>query len=214
MANKKNKIPGTPEGLPAVETAISEGINVNVTLLFSVQAYIDTAWAYIQGLEKRAAAGEDISNISSVASFFLSRIDASLQTSVFAGTIFALVMGYLIRFLAISYSSIENGQKRIARSIDEVSSSLGVVGFKQLYRVHLPLIKKSCLAGFVLTFIDICKEMPLTLMTRPYGWDTLAIKIFEFTSEGEWERASPPALAIVMLGLVPLLFMRESKAKV
>ncbi|MGB2923723.1 MAG: transaldolase [Limnothrix sp.] len=73
------KIPGTPEGLPAVEQAISEGINVNVTLLFAVQAYIDTAWAYIRGLEKRAAAGEDISNISSVASFFLSRIDVNVD---------------------------------------------------------------------------------------------------------------------------------------
>ncbi|OKH18876.1 transaldolase [[Limnothrix rosea] IAM M-220] len=73
------KIPGTPEGLPAVETAISEGINVNVTLLFSVQAYIDTAWAYIRGLEKRAEAGEDISKIASVASFFLSRIDVNID---------------------------------------------------------------------------------------------------------------------------------------
>lgn len=73
------KIPGTPEGLPAVEQAISEGISVNVTLLFSVQSYVDTAWAYIQGLEKRAAAGEDVSNISSVASFFLSRIDSNID---------------------------------------------------------------------------------------------------------------------------------------
>lgn len=76
------KIPGTPEGLPAVEQAISEGINVNVTLLFSVQAYIDTAWAYIRGLEKRVAAGQDISNISSVASFFLSRIDVNIDNQL------------------------------------------------------------------------------------------------------------------------------------
>jgi transaldolase len=73
------KIPGTPEGLPAFEQVISEGINVNVTLLFSVQSYIDTAWAYVRGLEARAAKGEDISNISSVASFFLSRIDSNID---------------------------------------------------------------------------------------------------------------------------------------
>jgi transaldolase len=73
------KIPGTPEGLPAVEQVISEGINVNVTLLFSVQSYVDTAWAYIRGLEKRAAAGHDISKIASVASFFLSRIDTLID---------------------------------------------------------------------------------------------------------------------------------------
>lgn len=73
------KIPGTAEGLPAVEQAISEGINVNVTLLFSVQSYVDTAEAYIRGLETRAAAGEDISKLASVASFFLSRIDSNID---------------------------------------------------------------------------------------------------------------------------------------
>ncbi len=73
------KIPGTNEGLPAVEQVISEGINVNVTLLFAVSSYVETAWTYIRGLEKRVAKGEDISKISSVASFFLSRIDIKID---------------------------------------------------------------------------------------------------------------------------------------
>lgn len=73
------KIPGTVEGLPAVEQVISEGINVNVTLLFSVNSYVETAWAYIRGLEARAAKGEDISKIASVASFFISRIDIKID---------------------------------------------------------------------------------------------------------------------------------------
>jgi transaldolase len=73
------KIPGTPEGLPAVEKVIAEGINVNVTLLFSVESYVATAWAYIRGLETRMAKGLDVSNISSVASFFLSRIDTNID---------------------------------------------------------------------------------------------------------------------------------------
>ncbi|MBE9032950.1 transaldolase [filamentous cyanobacterium LEGE 11480] len=78
-ANVMIKIPGTPEGLPAVKQMISEGINVNVTLLFSVQSYIDTAWAYIEGLEAFAASGGDVSKVSSVASFFLSRIDIAID---------------------------------------------------------------------------------------------------------------------------------------
>ena len=73
------KIPGTAAGLPAVEEVISSGINVNVTLLFSVESYVDTAWAYIRGLEARVAAGKDISKIASVASFFLSRIDSKVD---------------------------------------------------------------------------------------------------------------------------------------
>lgn len=76
------KIPGTPEGLPAVRRVISEGINVNVTLLFSVESYVNTAWAYIEGLEARAAKGEDISKIASVASFFLSRIDSKIDNTI------------------------------------------------------------------------------------------------------------------------------------
>ncbi|MBD1840978.1 transaldolase [Coleofasciculus sp. FACHB-64] len=76
------KIPGTTAGLPAVEQVISEGINVNVTLLFSVESYVETAWAYIRGLEKRAAEGKDISRISSVASFFLSRIDINIDARI------------------------------------------------------------------------------------------------------------------------------------
>ena len=73
------KIPGTPEGLPAVEQAIREGIHVNVTLLFSIDSYIETFWAFIRGLEGRLADGNDINNIKSVASFFLSRIDSNID---------------------------------------------------------------------------------------------------------------------------------------
>ena len=76
------KIPGTEQGLPAVEQVISEGINVNVTLLFSVDSYVETAWTYIRGLEKRLAEGKDISKIASVASFFLSRIDSNIDKHI------------------------------------------------------------------------------------------------------------------------------------
>jgi transaldolase len=76
------KIPGTTEGLPAVERVIAHGINVNVTLLFSVKSYVETAWAYIKGLEARVNKGEDISKLASVASFFLSRIDSQIDDTV------------------------------------------------------------------------------------------------------------------------------------
>jgi len=76
------KIPGTPAGLPAVEQAISEGININITLLFSVDSYIKTAEAYMAGLEKRAAQNQDLSQIASVASFFLSRIDTNIDAKI------------------------------------------------------------------------------------------------------------------------------------
>jgi transaldolase len=76
------KIPGTAAGLPAVEQAIADGININTTLLFSVDSYINTAEAYIRGLEKRVAQGQDISTIAAVASFFLSRIDSNIDAKI------------------------------------------------------------------------------------------------------------------------------------
>ncbi|HHP7232245.1 MAG TPA: transaldolase [Xenococcaceae cyanobacterium] len=76
------KIPGTTEGLPAVEATIAAGINVNVTLLFAVESYVETAWAYIRGLEKFAEAGGDVSKVASVASFFLSRIDTNIDDRI------------------------------------------------------------------------------------------------------------------------------------
>ena len=76
------KIPGTKSGLPAFEQVISEGMNVNVTLLFSVGSYVNTAWSYIRGLEAMVAQGKDISKISSVASFFLSRIDSNIDARI------------------------------------------------------------------------------------------------------------------------------------
>lgn len=76
------KIPGTPEGMPAVEAVIADGINVNITLLFAVDSYVDAAWAYIRGLEKRVEKGEAISQIASVASFFLSRIDSKIDDRI------------------------------------------------------------------------------------------------------------------------------------
>lgn len=76
------KIPGTPQGLEAVEKVIADGINVNITLLFSVDSYVETAWAYIRGLEARVKAGEDVSKIASVASFFISRIDVKVDEAI------------------------------------------------------------------------------------------------------------------------------------
>ncbi len=76
------KIPGTPEGMPAVEAVIADGINVNITLLFAVDSYVESAWAYIRGLEARAEKGEEIHKIASVASFFLSRIDTKIDDQI------------------------------------------------------------------------------------------------------------------------------------
>ncbi|MFZ2540248.1 MAG: iron ABC transporter permease [Gallionella sp.] len=127
------------------------------------------------------------------------------------GALVMLLLAYLVRFLAVGHSPIDSAMHRITRSIDEAAMAMGLSSRAILHRVHLPILKSGLLTAITLVFVDVMKEMPITLMTRPFGWDTLAVRIFELTSEGEWERAALPSVALVLAGLIPIiLFIRQS----
>jgi iron(III) transport system permease protein len=130
-----------------------------------------------------------------------------LGGQVLGGTLLVMLLAYCARFLAVGLGPVEAGLGRIGRSVDEAAQSLGVVGARRLWRVHLPMLRVPLLTALALTFVDIMKELPITLMTRPFGWDTLAVRVFEMTSEGEWERAALPAAAITLVGLLPVIFL-------
>jgi iron(III) transport system permease protein len=89
-----------------------------------------------------------------------------------------------------------------------------VSGAALLRRVHLPLLRTSIATAVILVFVDVMKEMPITLIIRPFGWETLAVKVFEMTSEGEWERAALPATVIVLAGLVPVALLTRRSSHV
>ena len=128
------------------------------------------------------------------------------------GTLAVMLIAYMTRFLAVAHNPIDSAMHRITASIDEAAMGLGLNGWAMLRRVHLPILKGGILTAATLVFVDVMKEMPITLMTRPFGWDTLAVRIFEMTSEGEWERAALPAVALVLAGLVPIiLFTRQTE---
>jgi len=126
---------------------------------------------------------------------------------VLQNTLLVMMLAYAVRFLAVAYTPVESHMQRMPRSLDEVSRGLGVSGAEMLRTVHWPLIRSGCLIATILVFVDIMKEMPITLMTRPFGWDTLAVRVFELTSEGEWRRAALPSLAIVLSGLLPVALL-------
>jgi iron(III) transport system permease protein len=109
---------------------------------------------------------------------------------------------------------VESGLQRVTHSIDEAAISLGVVGGALLRKVHVPLLRTSLATAATLVFVDVMKEMPITLLTRPPGWDTLAVRVFEMTSEGEWERAALPAVAFVLVGLLPAALLTRRGAHV
>ena len=92
-------------------------------------------------------------------------------------------------------------------SLEEAARSLGLAPREILARLHLPLLGAGVGTALLLVFVDVMKEMPITLMTRPFGWDTLAVRVFEMTAEGEWQRAALPALAIVVAGLLPVVLL-------
>ncbi|WP_137937274.1 iron ABC transporter permease [Chitinivorax sp. B] len=128
------------------------------------------------------------------------------------GTLTVVLLAYLARFMAVGASPVESAMHRITLSQDEAARSLGLGGLSLIRRIHLPQLRAGLLSAMLLVFVDVMKEMPITLMTRPFGWDTLAIRVFEMTSEGEWQRAALPAIALVLVGLLPvLLLMQQSE---
>lgn len=126
------------------------------------------------------------------------------------GTVAAMLIAYLVRFLAVGFGPVESAMHRITRSVDEAAISLGHVGGRLLRRVHMPMLRGGLATAAILVLVDVMKEMPITLMTRPFGWDTLAVRIFELTSEAEWERAAAPALILALAGLVPVFHLTRA----
>ena len=129
--------------------------------------------------------------------------------SILNGTIITVLFAYTVRFLTVGFNSINSSMHRITRSLDEASTLLGVTGVKLLRKIHIPILKNGLYTAAMLVFVDVMKEMPITLMTRPFGWDTLAVKIFELTSEGEWQRAALPSITLILAGLIPLILLNK-----
>lgn len=128
------------------------------------------------------------------------------------GTLGVLILAYAVRFMAIAFSSIESGLERISPQQEEAARSLGKTGASLVTAIHLPLLKGALSIAMLMVFVDVMKEMPIMLMIRPFGWDTLAVRIFNFTTEGQYSLAAWPSLLIVLTGLIPvLLFSRQEK---
>lgn len=138
----------------------------------------------------------------------------SAPTLLLQSTLLSVLLAYLARFLAVGFNPVESGLQRVTHSLDEAAIGLGVAGLSLVRKVHIPLLRTSLATAATLVFVDVMKEMPITLITRPFGWDTLAVRVFEMTSEGEWERAALPAVAIVAVGLLPAAMLTRRGAHV
>lgn len=124
-----------------------------------------------------------------------------------SGTVFSLIFAYLVRFLAVAFSSVESSLNKITPSLDDASRSLGYGATNTLVKVHAPLMSGGLLTAAMLVFVDVMKELPATLVIRPFNFDTLAVRVYQYASDERLIDAAAPALAIVVVGIIPVIFL-------
>jgi iron(III) transport system permease protein len=129
------------------------------------------------------------------------------------GGIAALVYAYLVRFLALALQSVSTSLAKVTPSMDEAARSLGASQGAALRRVHLPLLRGSLWTAGLLVFVDVMKELPATLVMRPFNFDTLATQAYKLASDERLGEASTASLAIVAVGLLPLIMLSRQIAQ-
>lgn len=133
---------------------------------------------------------------------------------IFSGTLAAAIFAYCVRFLSIALQNTEAGFARISPSIDDAALTLGASRIKTLFTIHSPLLRASLLSAMLLVFVDVLKELPATLVLRPFNFNTLAVRTYELASDERLVDAALPALTIVLVGLVPILLLTNALDRV
>ncbi|WP_231870343.1 MULTISPECIES: iron ABC transporter permease [unclassified Marinomonas] len=129
---------------------------------------------------------------------------------ILSGTLFALLFAYTVRFMAVSLGAVQSGLGKITPSLDAAGRSLGYKPMDVLRKIHLPLMKSSVLTALLIVFVDVLKELPATLILRPFNFNTLAVRAFELASDERLADAAPASLMIVLVGLVPVILLSRS----
>jgi iron(III) transport system permease protein len=124
---------------------------------------------------------------------------------LFSGTIAAVTFGYLVRFLALSFGAVEASLEKVTANMDGAARSLGHGPWQTLIKVHMPLIRASILTAAIMVFVDCMKELPLTVILRPFNFQTLATFVHQYASDEQFGEASLAALAIVGFGIIPVI---------
>jgi iron(III) transport system permease protein len=124
-----------------------------------------------------------------------------------SGTLVAVIVGYVVRFLAMPFGTLEAGLSKITTNMDDAARSLGYKPLQAFWSVHLPMLKGSVLTAALIVFVDCMKELPMTLLLRPFNFQTLATFVYQFASDELLEEAALGALAIVVVGIGPVLVL-------
>ncbi|NJL92848.1 MAG: iron ABC transporter permease [Anaerolineae bacterium] len=142
-----------------------------------------------------------------VTDFLETHLGRQERSLIFTGTMTGLLYAYIVRFMAVGYSSIDASLEKIKPSMEEAARTLGARPWRVLWRIHTPLVSTGLAAGSILIFVDVMKELPATLLLRPFGMDTLALWSYFLARESFWEAAALPALSILVVGLLPVFVL-------
>lgn len=124
-----------------------------------------------------------------------------------SGTIAALIFAYLVRFLAVSFNTVEASLVKIKPHLDDAAHSLGYNSTDTLLKIHAPIMSGGLITAMVLIFVDVMKELPATLVIRPFNFDTLAVKVYQYASDERLIEAAAPAIAIIAVGILPVILL-------
>ena len=135
---------------------------------------------------------------------------ADWLTRLVTTTVFGLVWAYLVRFVAVALQSLQSGYSRVPVTLDDSARMLGVAGWRLFWRVHAPLLKRPVLAALLLVMVDVMKELPATLVLRPFNSDTLAVMAYQLARDERLGEAALPSLALVLVGLLPVVLLSRT----
>ena len=126
---------------------------------------------------------------------------------VLTGSLIGLIIAYIIKSYALSNSTIESGFQRISNSLDDISKTLNISGIKLMYKIHFPLLRTGLLTSTLLVGSEVIKELPATLILRPFNFETLAVSAYNYASEERMYEAAAPSIAIVIVSLLPIIIL-------
>ncbi len=130
-----------------------------------------------------------------------------------SGTAVALLYAYLVRFLAVATGPVESGLHKIPGTLDAAARTLGASAGKVAVAIHAPMLRRSLLTAALLVFVDVLKELPATIIVRPFNFDTLAIRVYNLAADERLAQASTGALVIVAIGIVPVILLTRMIAR-